>query len=206
MSSIRIGAITTLFAFLFGTLAAFAQSTTVSYSTDVYSAPDKSAAVSGYVQSGMTVDVAGCRGHWCQINFPGGAGWVPADAVAQSVPQPQPQPTWPQPTWPQPQPVPLPTPTFPWPEPQPPVYDDEAGACFYSERNFGGYSFCLEEGDTAGDLRNWDNRIRSVEIFGGARVDLCRDEDFDGACITLRSDTARLPSQLDRRASSLEVY
>ena len=118
------------------------------------------------------------------------------------APQPQPQPV------PLPQPVPVqPSPVFPWPQPQPqpPIYQD-SGACFFSERNFRGASFCVQPGDSYNRLRNWDNSIRSVQVFGRITVDLCTDANFYGNCVSLRSNTSRLPSALDRRASSLEVY
>lgn len=103
------------------------------------------------------------------------------------------------PGWPQP-------PRPPRPQPQPPVYQD-AGACFYSDRNMRGQSFCLDQGETMDRLpRGWNDNIRSVEVFGGARVDLCSDQFQYGACITLRSDTPRLPGRLDRQASSVDVY
>lgn len=140
-------------------------------------------------------------------------------------PQPQPQPPQPpQPQFPFPQPQPEPQPwpdEQPWPEPQPPFPDypqpvpqpvppppvyDEAGACFYSERNFGGAVLCLDEGDSYNRLNRWNNRIRSVEIFGGARVDLCTDANFYGSCVTLRQSASRLPFQLDRDVTSLQVY
>lgn len=106
---------------------------------------------------------------------------------------------WPQPPRPQPQP---PRP----PQPQPPIYEDP-GACFYSERNMRGQSFCLDQGETMDSLpRSWNDNIRSVEVFGGARVDLCSDQFQYGACITLRSSTPRLPGQIDRQASSVDIY
>ncbi|HTM77991.1 MAG TPA: peptidase inhibitor family I36 protein [Devosia sp.] len=90
------------------------------------------------------------------------------------------------------------------PRPQPP---QQSEACFYSNTDFRGASFCVGRGESYDYLPgNWDNRIRSVEIFGRARVDLCRDENLEGACVTLRSSQSRLPNQLDRRGSSLEVY
>lgn len=99
---------------------------------------------------------------------------------------------------------------WPWPpqppQPQPPPVFEEAGACFYSERNFRGTSFCVEEGDGYSRLRNWDNRIRSVEVFGGARVDLCTDANYRGSCVTLRRDASRLPAEIDRKTSSIDVY
>jgi hypothetical protein len=90
------------------------------------------------------------------------------------------------------------------PRPQP---SQRAQACFYSATNFRGDSFCVDRGQCYADLPDvWDDKIRSVEIFGRARVDLCRDEDMEGACATLRSSQSRLPNQIDRRVSSLEVY
>jgi hypothetical protein len=128
--------------------------------------------------------------------------WPPAP---QPWPQPQPQPPAPQP-WPQPQP-PQPWPPAPQPDPGPldPAYG-EALACFYSGRNYTGQSICLEEGDTYNRLNNWNDRIRSVQLFGGVRVDLCTDANFYGACATLRTSTERLPAELDRRVTSLEIY
>lgn len=105
-----------------------------------------------------------------------------------------------QPQYPEPQRPPRPQ------RPQPPVYED-AQACFYSNTNFRGDSFCVDQGDNFDDLpRSWDDRIRSVEVFGGARVDLCTDEGLSGACASVRTSQSRLPRQLDRDASSLEVY
>lgn len=175
--------------------------------TTVYADRDTSFPVVGTLPSGTYIEGTCYRDNWCQISGGGISGWVIADTVgmnsiAQPQPQPQPQPTpvQPQPVWPWPEPE-QPRP----PRPQPPVYQD-AGACFFSERNFRGSSFCVDAGDSFSRLRNWNDTIRSVQVFGGARVDLCSDTDFYGNCATLRADTRRLPSALDRRASSLEVY
>jgi hypothetical protein len=220
-----LGLIATAFGFMIGAVSAFAAPAVITYSTSVFSSPAKDGSVIGSVSAGEAVDVGSCAQYWCQIASAGVTGWVPNDAIAlsgqpqpqpQPVPQPQPQPQpqpVPQPWPPQPQPQPFPPrppQPQPWPQPQPPrpqppVYED-AGACFYSERNFGGSSFCLDEGESLNSFRTWDNRIRSVEIFGGARVDLCTDRNMFGNCVTLRSDTSRLPSGIDRRASSVEVY
>lgn len=207
-----IGVITTAMVMLMGAASAFAAPAQITYDTTLMSGPDKSAAAVGRLGAGARVDLGACSGYWCQVTVGGTSGWVPSDAVSQidvspqpqPLPQPQPQPQ-PQP-WPLPHPQPWPQPhPQPWPQPQPPVYED-AGACFYSERNFGGSSFCLEEGDSYNRLQNWNDRIRSVEVFGGAHVDLCTDRNLYGSCLTLTSDARRLPSQLDRKASSLEVY
>lgn len=218
MKSFRLGLITLVAALIAGTVGAFAASAQVTSNTQLFSGPDATQVI-GQMSAGEVVQVYDCSGGYCQVQgMRGQAGWISSGAfVVLDQPQPAPQPVpLPQPI-PQPQPVPLPHPQpwpqphpQPWPQPQPPkpqppVYD-EAGACFYSERDFGGYSFCLDEGDSYNRLRNWNDRIRSVEVFGGARVDLCSGENLYGSCITLRSDASRLPSQLDRRASSVDVY
>lgn len=164
---------------------------------EIYSGPGwQYGATGGYMNSGLTVD-ANCFGRgWCQVtgNGPDGAfiGWVEESALAfggypPASPRPQPQP-------PRPQPVP------------PPTYED-AGACFYSQRNFRGDSFCADAGEEYLRLpRGWTETIRSVEVFGGAKADLCTDGNLYGRCVTLRSDATRLPGGMDRRVRSLEVY
>jgi len=155
--------------------------------------------------------------------FAQGAPPRPAPGATWPQPGPQyPQPQRPGPQYPQPGPqypqypqpgpqypqYPQPGPQYPQP-PRPPIVapaGEDAGACFYSERNFRGASFCLDQGETLNAFRTWDNRIRSVEVFGGASVDLCTLRDLYGACVTLRRDTERLPASIDARARSTEVY
>lgn len=199
--------------------AAFAAPGVVTQYSVLYAGPDANSAGVGKVGGNMSVDIIGCSGGWCQINAQGAVGYVPQSVVAEAPPAPPPQPQ-PQPPAPQPgfdpgfnfdfnfgngNPGPFP-PQHPPRPPRPPV-ERQSGACFYSSTNFRGDSFCLQRGQSYDYLPgDWDDTIRSVEVFGRARVDLCRDEELDGACVTLRSSQSRLPSQLDRRASSLEVY
>lgn len=197
-------------------LPALADVGTTIATTTVYADRNTSFGVVGTLPSGTYIEGSCYRDNWCQISGGGISGWVIADtvgmnSVAQPQPQPQPQPQQPSQAWPWPQ---QPTPVFPWPQPEQPrpprpqpqpIYED-AGACFFSERNFRGSSFCVDEGDSYSRLRNWNDMIRSVQVFGGARVDLCSDPGLYGNCVTLRSDKPRLPSALDRRASSLDVY
>lgn len=225
-------AITAMFALLSGVASVQAAPAMAGSTTNVYAGKGPEYGTVGTIVKGMQLDANCDRSGWCQVTAQSAvgtfSGWVEQGAVVMGgapqppQPQPQPQPPRPQPWPPQPQPWPQPQPQpwpQPWPQPQPqpwpvpprpqpvppPVYE-EAGACFYSERNFRGNSFCLEVGDSYSRLRNWNDRIRSVEVFGGAEVDLCSDASFRGSCMTLRSDASRLPSALDRRASSLEVY
>jgi hypothetical protein len=217
MKSLRLGlvAVVSLFA---STVSAFAEPATVTAHVNVRSGPGVEYRAVGSVPRNTVVEMGQCRGDWCQISSYGLSGWVSSQYLVdaplpspqpqplpQPQPQPQPQPGWPQPNWPNPGPN-WPRPEPPRPAPVPAPEQDEAGACFYAERNFGGASFCLDQGEELARFRTWDNRIRSVEIFGGAKVDLCSDRNLYGACVTLRRDTGRLPAEMDRRASSVEVY
>lgn len=217
MKSFRL-ALITLAAFIAGSAAAFAVPASTLVTMDLRSGPGLNFPISAQMYAQKTVDAQCQSDGWCHITGGGIAGWTTIDTLAirdvtrpRPQPQPQPQPPRPQPQpqpwpWPpQPQPQPWPQPQPQPPRPRPPVYQP-AEACFYSERNFGGSSFCLEVGESLNSFRTWDNRIRSVEISGRATVDLCSDRNFYGNCVTIRSNTARLPSQLDRRASSVEVY
>jgi hypothetical protein len=201
MKSLRLAVFSAL-ALLAGTAVSMGQQTvTITADINAYKGPSTGSEFAGTVRANTPVQLDHCESNFCLVYYGSAAIWVEQQYVAQG-PAPQPQP--------QPQPQPLPNPGWPWPpqppQPEPPIFDDEAGACFYSERNFGGSSFCVDEGEGYSRLRNWDNRIRSVEVFGGARVDLCTDSNYRGSCVTLRRDTSRLPSQIDRKTSSIDVY
>lgn len=232
MKSLRIAALS-MVAVLATTAASHAESARTLRNTPMYNGPGAEYQMIGTLRGDLGVSVSTCSNDYCKVRFRFDEGWVsqgdlsfaaePAPQPPQpQPPQPQPQPPQPpQPQPPQPQPQPWPSPfpfpepqpvppPQPWPEPQPapppPVYDEASGACFYSERNFGGTRLCLEEGDSYQRLNRWNDRIRSVEVFGGARVDLCSDSNFYGACITLRDSASRLPQGIDRDATSIEVY
>ncbi|WP_332699598.1 peptidase inhibitor family I36 protein [Devosia sp.] len=201
MKPVRIGLFSALLV-LAGTAVAMAQQTvTITANIDAYKGPGLEFGYAGTVRANTPVTLDHCESNFCMVYYGTQTIWVEQQYVAQAPqPQPQPQPQ-PNPGWPWPQPLPQP----PRPAP-PPVFDDVPGACFYSERNFRGSSFCVDEGESFARLRNWNNAIRSVEVFGGVRVDLCSDSNYRGNCVTLRRDTSRLPSELDRKASSIDVY
>jgi hypothetical protein len=66
------------------------------------------------------------------------------------------------------------------------------GACFYKERNFGGSFFCLRRGDRRASLGGYGDKISSIRVFGGARVDLFNNSNFGGASDRLSRDVADL--------------
>ena len=221
MNSVRLGLITTVAALLAGAVSAFAAPASVSANVNVRSGPSAQHPVVGSLFANNAIDVGQCSAGWCQVSAVNVSGWVSSDFVV--IGRQAQAPSYPQgngfggpdinlefnfggngrPFPPNGNPGPLP----PRP-PAPPIYDDEeAGACFYTRPDFRGEQFCVTEGETYEDLpRRWDDTFRSVEVFGGAHVDICRNEELSGFCATLRRDTARLPRELDNRVSSLDVY
>jgi Beta/Gamma crystallin len=207
---------------------AFATPGVTTRDAQVLSVPNSGAVLLGTMGASQRIDVLGCSGAWCKVSGGGLSGWIGRDFIVfrggvqppTISPDSGAQTNPPRPPRPgnnngpgfsfdfnfgngNPGPFPPREPPRP-PRPEP---SQRAQACFYSATNFRGDSFCVDRGQSYAYLPDdWDDAIRSVEIFGRARVDLCRDEDLEGACATLRSSQSRLPNQIDRRVSSLEVY
>ena len=73
------------------------------------------------------------------------------------------------------------------------------GACFYTDRGFRGNHFCVQAGDRIprlpGDI---GDNISSVQTFGGARVRVFDDRNFQGMNAVLPGtigDLSRVPSR-----------
>jgi hypothetical protein len=91
----------------------------------------------------------------------------------------------------------------PGPSPDP---DDEPHACFYTGTNFDGEELCVGVGIRNSLNPTFNNKISSVELFGGAKARLCEDPNLTGYCRTVNADTAPLVPQINNKASSLTVY
>jgi hypothetical protein len=79
------------------------------------------------------------------------------------------------------------------------------GACFYTDANFGGESFCLNSGDrqpSVGD--HFNDRFSSIRIFGRARVTIYKNRDFSGSRRTYTSDAPHL-GDFNDEITSIEV-
>lgn len=66
------------------------------------------------------------------------------------------------------------------------------GACFYTNRNFGGRFFCMRRGDAQPSLGGYGGNISSIRVFGGARVEIFNDRNFSGPRDTIRGDVPDL--------------
>ena len=88
-------------------------------------------------------------------------------------------------------------------------------AIFYDDTDFHGRSFVLNVGDQIKDLtdkkrgspvRNWNDKIRSVRLIGGADVVLYENKKFGGARKTITSNNRDLSRyNFSGRASSVKV-
>jgi Protein of unknown function (DUF3011) len=88
------------------------------------------------------------------------------------------------------------------------------GACFYTDRGFGGRYFCMRRGEARPSLAGYGNQISSIRTFGGAWVIIFDGRNFSGARARFRGDqpnlqrmgVAQLPGHTwNNRISSLRV-
>lgn len=92
------------------------------------------------------------------------------------------------------------------PEPEPEPAEDDVGACFWRNADYGGATFCGGLGTVAQLEGQFNDSISSLRVYGGAKVKLCEDADLDGYCRIVTADTAALGPLINNRASSLVIY
>jgi hypothetical protein len=79
------------------------------------------------------------------------------------------------------------------------------GACFYTEEDFRGRSFCLDNGQSERSVGGrFNDRISSIRVFGRARVTVFTDENFRGRGRDFSRDTSNLRGFNDK-ISSIQV-
>lgn len=66
--------------------------------------------------------------------------------------------------------------------------------CVYEQANYGGRSQCWDVDEDVENLsgQGWNDRIRSVRVFGRARVELYRDSNYRGGRLRLDRDAPDL--------------
>ncbi len=189
--------------------AANAAPGTITGNVNVRSGPGTNFAVVDVARTGQTVDVQRCQGSWCYVVKPGPDGWVSSTyltaggrPVNPSNPglsfgftiggpnggqisigvgnQPQPQP--------------------PRPGPRPPVVQPVQDICFYDRTQYRGDSFCMTPGESTRDLRNWTDRISSIQNPGGYEVQICSETNFRN-CRTYTTNASSLGDFDDYTAS-----
>lgn len=178
---------------------------------NVRSGPSTSARVVDTLRPGQSVDVLGCRSGWCYVeksgpdgyvssrylrrtsggtttfepnfnlsfNFPNGSFSIGTGGVGIGIGEP------------------------PRPD-RPPVSSQPGDVCFYSNPNFTGSRFCMDEGDMTPYVgAQWNNRISSIRNPDGYRVTVCDDAGYDD-CRTYRT-SARSLGDFDNVISSIRI-
>ena len=80
------------------------------------------------------------------------------------------------------------------------------GACFYSDANYRGDSFCVPRGQTYASLpRGFNDHVGSVRVFGDAAVRLYDDRDFRGRSKEIKRDSSDLKGRWRETVSSVRV-
>ncbi len=159
--------------------------------------------------AGENVMVRECQRGWCYVDHSGPDGWVSANYLAQrGVTNPNIRST--------------PSVNFsmtfgarsgpsvsfsvgsgaaPAPAPVTPK------VCFYRNQNYNGSSFCVAPGTSNNALMaGWNNSISSIRVFGGAKVQLCKNWNFSGRCAAYNTNIARLPNALNNKVSSYQTW
>lgn len=84
---------------------------------------------------------------------------------------------------------------------------DPAKVCFYKGSNFAGSSFCVSPGSSDNKLpNNWNNKISSIELSGGASVKVCRKINYTGVCKTYGSSKPTLKFLLNNKITSFKAF
>ena len=79
--------------------------------------------------------------------------------------------------------------------------------CFYKNANFGGASFCVSPGSKDNKLpNNWNNKISSIKLHGGASVKVCRNQNYFGGCKTYGSSKNHLPPLYNNKITSFKAF
>jgi hypothetical protein len=215
-----IGAGVALFGLLFGAGAAFGFEAAAKSAVNVRTGPGLSYGIVDKLDAGEVVSVTECSPtNFCFVQHDGPDGWVSAgylvptdDAAAadesagagknpkcsfgftmgSGVPSLSVNCGD--------NPPPPPPPPAPGDEPS----DDEPGACFYSGNNYSGDQLCVGLGQRK-SLPAFNDRISSIELYGGAVARICVDNNFGGLCQNITSDKPSLGAAINNRTSSFKV-
>ena len=88
--------------------------------------------------------------------------------------------------------------------PPPRVVEADGEVCFYANSRMRGDSFCMEEGQSIRNLRDWEDEISSFDNPDELEVTVCTRPNFRGACRTYTS-SARSLGSLDDDIASIRI-
>jgi hypothetical protein len=200
--------------------AALAAPAVATDSASVRSGPGSSYGRVARLYPGEEVEVTECRQGWCFVKHAGTDGWVSSTLLANpdnydNNPPPPPRNGRPLPppqpginfgfTLPNGPSVQIGVPNQPPARPVRPNRGPQV--CFYRDVGFSGPSFCARPGESADFLADtgWNDRISSIEVLGGASVDVYEDANYEGRSISLDNSASSLGGMNDM-ISSYEVH
>lgn len=87
-----------------------------------------------------------------------------------------------------------------------PIYvSSEGTVCFYEFHNYKGSAVCLTAGENRRSLGNWNDRISSVKLSGGATAIICLDENYEGVCVEVNQNYTSFSGDLENNVSSWKI-
>ncbi len=83
----------------------------------------------------------------------------------------------------------------------------DGSVCFYKNSWYAGGQRCYDAGESRSHLNgNWNDKISSLELSGGASVTVCTGANFTGNCHTYHNDKGNLPNAFNNKISSFQVF
>ena len=79
--------------------------------------------------------------------------------------------------------------------------------CVYDGPNYTGAHVCANAGISDSHINApWNNKISSLKVFGGAKIQLCQNYNFMGFCNTFSNNVPMLGIPLNNKASSYKTW
>ena len=189
-----------------GSLAMMAGSALAAQATttlNVRSGPSTAYAVVNVLQPGENVDIKQCQGGWCYVIASGNDGWASARYLTQGGYQ-QPAPSKPSVS------VSIGIPNFSFSFGNGFNFGSRpmhrtGQACFYTDFNYQGRSFCVQPGQSYSSLNQFNDRISSIRISGGVQAQVCEDFNYQGRCAVIDRNYAQLNGRNNDIISSIRV-
>ena len=200
-----------VFSIISSATATFAVEAASTTALNVRSGPGTSFGIVDTLYTGEIVEIVECEpGGWCYIEHVGTNGWVSSNYLT-TAPESEGGPADPDcslsltfgPDGPTMSIICGDGPVAP-PAPTPPPVGDQA--CFYTNANYGGTSFCYGLGTLNSLNATYNDRISSVKLEGIAKARLCVDTNLNGFCREVTNDVPVLGFLVNNKASSLMVY
>lgn len=172
--------------------------------------PKNSAKKVNFVEEGDLLTITECQKSWCYAKVPGPDGWIRKDYLLPidddgEVVEDEPfsfgitiGPGGPK--------ISINGGNQPKPGPS---QGPQGGprACFFSDVGYAGSSFCVPAGQSVPNVGyQWNDVISSIRVYGGVQVEVCQDEQFNGACTTYGGNVANMGGSWNDTVTSLTVF